>query len=200
MRIKFSLLVLLVLALLGCNKNPQVNSAGDVPQPEGPAVATVGAGDLLSIRVVGEAELSGEYRVGVDGLLTFPWLKTINVAGLLPSEIQEKIAAGLRDGYIRDPQVVVDVKEANSQKIYVFGQVKSPGTLRYKDHMTVVEALTLAGGLSADADPNRAYVTRVRDGVEVVYTVRIGDIVVGKARNVELQPGDILNVPLRFAF
>jgi polysaccharide export outer membrane protein len=199
MRINLALLGICA-ALLGCPKGQQVNSAGDVPQEETPAIATIGAGDLLAIRVVGEADLSGDFRVSADGTITFPWLQTISVKGLLPSEVQSKIAQGLRDGYLRDPQVIVDVREANSQKLYVFGQVKAPGTFRFKDHMTVIEVITLAGGLTSDADPNRAYVTRVRDGVEVVYTVRVGDIVIGKARNVELLPGDILNVPLRFAF
>lgn len=194
-----SLRILLFCTLLfvACNRNSPVVNAGDVPQEAPTPYATVGPNDLLSIRVVGEEELSGDYRVGPDGTITFPWLKQIEVAGLLPGEIQNKIAEGLRDGYLRDPQVIVDIKEANSNKIYVFGQVKSPGTFRYKDHMTVIEAITLAGGVTAEADPNHTYITRVRDGVEVAYTVRVNDIVEGKARNIELLPGDILYVPLR---
>ena len=197
---KTILLLLLSVSLLACNKNKDlVTSGGDIPQDEQQTFATVGANDLLSVRVVGEPDLSGEYRVSTDGTITFPWLQTIPVSGLLLGEIQEKIAKGLREGYIRDPQVIVDIKEANSKKIYVFGQVRTPGTFRYKDHMTVIEVVTLAGGLTADADPSKAYITRVRDGVEAVYIVNISDISVGKARNDELAPGDILTVPLRFS-
>jgi protein involved in polysaccharide export with SLBB domain len=197
---KTLLLFLLSLSLLACNKNKDlISSGGDIPQNEQQSYATVGPNDLLSIRVIGEADLSGDYRVSNDGTITFPWLQTIPVSGFLLGEIQDKIAKGLRDGYIRDPQVIVDIKEANSKKIYVFGQVRTPGTFRYKDHMTVIELVTLAGGLSADADPSKAYITRVRDGVEVTYIVRINDISVGKARNDELAPGDILTVPLRFS-
>jgi protein involved in polysaccharide export with SLBB domain len=187
--------ILLVLGM-ACHPPAPVASS-DVPMEEVQAIATVGPNDLLSIRVVGEAELSGDYRVGPDGTITFPWLQQIPVAGLLPQEIQEKIATGLRAGYLRDPQVIVDVREANSKKVYVFGQVKSPGTFRYKDHMTVIEAITLAGGVTVEAQPNQTTITRVRDGVEVTYPIRINDIVRGQARNVELLPGDIVNVPLR---
>jgi protein involved in polysaccharide export with SLBB domain len=197
---KTLLLFLLSLSLLACNKNKDlIASGGDIPQNEQQSYATVGPNDLLSIRVIGEADLSGDYRVSNDGTITFPWLQTIPVGGFLLGEIQDKIAKGLRDGYIRNPQVIVDIKEANSKKIYVFGQVRTPGTFRYKDHMTVIELVTLAGGLSADADPSKAYITRVRDGVEVTYIVRINDISIGKARNDELAPGDILTVPLRFS-
>lgn len=191
------MLLFWVGSLLAACAHPVAVASGDVPPEEAPVASTVGPNDLLNIRVVGEDELSGDYRVAADGTITFPWLNQVPVAGLLPGEIQARIANGLRDGYLRDPQIIVDIREANSNKIYVFGNVKSPGTFRYKDHMTVIEAITLAGGLTVEADANRASITRVRDGVEATYAVRITDIVEGRARNVELLPGDILNVPLR---
>jgi protein involved in polysaccharide export with SLBB domain len=195
---RLSLFSLILFCLFGCPPAaPVLKSAGDVPQEESSAYATVGPSDLLQIRVVGEQALSGEYRVSPKGSISFPWLGDIAVNGLLAGEIQTKLSEGLKAGYLRDPQVIVDIKEANSQKIYVFGQIKSPGTFRYKDHMSVIEAIALAGGLTVEADGNNVTVTRVRDGVEVTYNVRINDIAVGKARNVELLPGDILNVPLR---
>src|SRR5262245_7231270 len=121
-------LILLIAVSLGCKKESAIQSAGDIPQDEtSAAYATVGPGDLLSVRVVGETDLSGEYRVSADGTITFPWLQKISVGGLMLGQIQEKIAEGLRNGYLRDPQVIVDVREANSQKIFVYGQVKSPG-------------------------------------------------------------------------
>jgi polysaccharide export outer membrane protein len=191
------LLAFFLLALSGCPQQQPLASASDIASESRPPVATVGPGDLLSVRVVGEESLSGAYRVSPDGAISFPYLREIPVAGLLPGEIQEKIAEGLRDGYLRDPQVVVDVQESNANKVYVFGYVKTPGTFRYKDHMSVVEALTLAGGPTPDGDANQTTITRLRDGVEVTYTVPVNNIVKGQARNVELLPGDILNVPLR---
>jgi protein involved in polysaccharide export with SLBB domain len=186
--------ILLLLLAVACNPPPVV-TAGDVPQEDTAAYALVGVNDLLTVRVVGEESLSGDYRVSAEGTITFPWLKDIAVAGLQPGEIQEKIAQGLRDGYVRDPQVIVDVKESNSKKIYIFGKVKSPGTIRYKDHMTILEAVTVAGGPAEDGDVNKTTITRNQGGNELVYTVRVKDIVAGKARNVELLPGDIVNVP-----
>jgi protein involved in polysaccharide export with SLBB domain len=192
-------LALFAFSMVACPKEQEIKSAGEIPATTPEAVSTVGEGDLLSIRVMGEPDLSGDYRVSRDGNISFPWLEKIQVGGLLPSEVQQKIVQGLKDGYIRDPQVVVDIREANSKKIFVFGQVRTPGTFRYKDHMTVMEVITLAGGLGADADPSKAYITRARDGNEITYKININNIAVGKEKNVELVPGDILTVPQRYA-
>jgi protein involved in polysaccharide export with SLBB domain len=86
---------------------------------------------------------------------------------------------------------------APDSKLYIFGQVTTPGSYPYKAHITVIELVGLVHGFSAEAEPNKAFITRVRDGAEVVYIVHIADISIGKARNIELSPGDILTIPLR---
>ena len=87
------------------------------------------------------------------------------------------------------------VKEFNSKKIFVLGEVARPGTFTYEDQMTIVQAVTLAGGLKTLAAGNRLRLTRVVGGQEQQYEVPFEDISSGRAPNVSLQPCDIVFVP-----
>lgn len=155
----------------------------------------LGAGDVIEVRVYQEKELSGLYRLGPDGRFDFPLVGEVVAEGLTPGQLTDLLAQRLRDGYLRDPQVSVFVKEANSKKIFVLGEVARPGTFPYQDQMSVVQAITLAGGLKGLAAGNRVVLTRVVEGVEQKYVVPFDDISNGRAPNVPLQPGDILYVP-----
>ena len=101
----------------------------------------------------------------------------------------------LRDGYLRSPQVSVFVKEFNSKKVFVLGEVNKPGTFRYESQMTIVQAVTLAGGLKALAAKNRLILTRVEEGSEKKYVIPFTQISEGGVKNVFLQPGDIVYAP-----
>lgn len=155
----------------------------------------LGAGDVIEVRVYQEKELSGLYRLGPDGRFDFPLVGEVVAEGLTPGQLTDLLARRLRAGYLRDPQVSVFVKEANSKKIFVLGEVARPGTFAYQDQMSVVQAITLAGGLKGLAAGNRVVLTRVVEGVEQKYVVPFDDISNGRAPNVPLQPGDILYVP-----
>ena len=98
---------------------------------------------------------------------------------------------------MRDPQVTVLVKDQMSKKIYVLGQVGHPGTFNYTPSMNVVEAITVAGGFTALAAKNDTTVTRQEAGKKTTLRVPVADIGEGRARNVYLQPGDIISVPER---
>jgi polysaccharide export outer membrane protein len=89
------------------------------------------------------------------------------------------------------------VKEQTSKKIYLLGQVAKPGMLSYTPAMSVVEAITLAGGFSALASKNGTTITRTEDGRKTIIKVPVDDIGNGKAKNVLLRPGDIISVPER---
>jgi polysaccharide export outer membrane protein len=91
--------------------------------------------------------------------------------------------------------VTVFVKESNSKKIFVLGEVQKPGTFPFENSMTVVQAITLAGGFKDLADKNRTVVTRVVDGTEKKFVVPVEAIGLGREQNVLLQPGDIVFVP-----
>ena len=181
-----------LLAATGCG--PTL-SGGDVAAPEPPGgYSTLGNGDVFELSVYGEPDLSGMHRVSAEGVIVVPYLGEVRVEGLTPGEVAERIKEGLKGSYLVDPQVSIFVKEYNSKRIYVFGSVKKPGTLRYEDHMSIVQAITSAGGFTAIAAENDVTVTRVVDGVESRISIRVKDIVNGKAKNFELRPGDIVFV------
>ena len=111
------------------------------------------------------------------------------------------VAALLRErlsrGFIKEPHVSVFVNTYNSKKISVFGQVRKPGTFSYADNMSIVEAITLAGGFTPIASRNRITVTRSFKGQSKKINVPVADIGEGKAANYPVQPGDVVFVPER---
>jgi polysaccharide export outer membrane protein len=95
----------------------------------------------------------------------------------------------------------VVAKETSSKKVFVFGHVQKPGTFAYEDGMTVIQAITLAGGLAQFGQANRTSVIRPTDGgPEQKYLVPVEDIGTGRAPNFYLQPGDIVFVPESILF
>ena len=117
------------------------------------------------------------------------------MGGLTANAAAEALRTCLADGFLRNPQVSVLVKEYNSKKVFVFGEVQKPGTFLFEDGMSVVQAITLAGGFTRNASQNSTSVTRHVAGEEVKVKVNVQDIALGKAPNVLLEPGDIVYVP-----
>ena len=121
-----------------------------------------------------------------------PLIGRVKVDGLTPGEIGEIISNKLRKGYIREPSVSIYPKEYNSKKIIVLGEVAKPGTFPFKNNMTVVEAITLAGGFKSSANKNYVVVTRKIEGKERRIEVPVQDITEGLASNLALNAGDIV--------
>jgi len=163
--------------------------------PATPEGFRLGPGDVLSSRVFREPELTGDYMVEVDGSLQFPLAGQVVAAGLTATEVASGLTTALAGQYLSNPQVPVLVKSANSRKVSVLGQVEKPGTFRYQDQLTLVEAITLAGGLSKIAEASRVKVTRVRDGKEHHFVISLDRILDGRAPNLPLQAGDVVFVP-----
>jgi polysaccharide export outer membrane protein len=174
-------------------------SKGVEPPPMAPPEAdtTFGVGDSFEVRVFGEPDLTGTHKVGSEGNITFPLVGVVHVAGLGPQDVAKLLAEKLRNGILRDPQVTVLTKEQTSKKVYIIGQVSAPGTFMYTPSMSVVEAITVAGGFTPVAAKNSTTITRTSDGKKVVIRAPVADIGEGKARNVYLRPGDIISVPER---
>jgi polysaccharide export outer membrane protein len=163
-----------------------------------PTVDTsLGIGDTFEVRVFGENDLSGLYKVGAEGNINYPLVGVLHVDGLDAQAVAKLIADKLREGILRDPQVTVLVKEQTSKKIYILGQVGHPGTFNYTPSMSVVEAITVAGGFTGLAAKNDTTITRSEQGKKTIVRVPVADIGEGKAVNVYLRPGDIISVPER---
>jgi polysaccharide export outer membrane protein len=189
----------LLAALAGCaGRSPVPTPASPpraAPSPEAMGSSVLGPGDVFEVRVYGEPELSGVYRAGPRGEIVFPLCRAVQVGGLNASEASDRLRACLADGFIRNARVSVIVKEYNSKKIFVFGEVQKPGTFVFEDGMTVIQAVTLAGGFTKTASQNSTSVTRLVDGQEAKVKVPVQDIALGKAANFALRPGDIVFIP-----
>jgi polysaccharide export outer membrane protein len=196
MPFRFAVAALTILVILGCGgaSGQYDSSFSRLVESEVDATA-LGPGDVFEVRVFREKELSGTFQVAPDGTVDFPLIGSIRVDGLNSSEVSARIRDGLANGYLREPFVTVTVTEFQSKRVYVLGQVAKPGTFRYEEGMTVIQAVTLAGGFTKTARPNSVVVTRNQGGKEVRIEVPVADISRGTARNLALRPGDIVFVP-----
>ncbi len=157
--------------------------------------ATLGQDDVFEVRVFNEENLSSIYRVSDKGTIAFPLIGDVQISGKTPSQIESEIQQRLEKDYLKKAYVSVYVKEFNSQKIFVFGQVQKPGTFRFEENMTIIQAITMAGGYTNTAAKSEASITRIVDGSEKRIDVEVDLIWKGKQPNVPLQPGDIIFIP-----
>lgn len=176
MRLRFHATRLLVLfaALLAFH-------TAAVAAPSGYRIAP---GDLLSITVFGEPDLTlDKVRVADNGTISYPLLGEIQVAGYTSRELQDHITALLLNGYLKKPQVTVSVLEY--RPVYVNGAVESPGGYGYREGMTVEKAITLAGGFKTDANQNK---------ITVIGANTTNEKPVPVGMSTPVQPGDVINV------
>jgi protein involved in polysaccharide export with SLBB domain len=184
----------LLLVAIGCSHSPrQVGTVNDVSVPED----RIGIDDTFDVRVYGETELSGTFRVATDGTVDYPLAGRVMVAGLRTGEIQKLLVDRLKDKYLKDPQIVVTVKERNSQKISVLGQVSRPGQVAYYPNMTIVDAIASAGGFTGIAAKNSVNLRREVAGKIQMQIYPVADISEGRSPNVMVLPGDVLVVDER---
>lgn len=180
-----------MVVALGCASAPSTKP-GAAPEVKTVEDTALGESDVVEIKVFREPDLAGVYRVAPSGEIDFPFIGKVIVLGKDANAVAEEIRARLADGFLKNPQVSVFVREHNSQKIHVLGQVNKAGTFSYQPGMTIVEAITLAGGFTKLAATNRVRVTRVIESKEQVFDVPVGDIGSGKAPNFQLRAGDIV--------
>lgn len=157
----------------------------------------LGVDDAFSVRVYGEPEMSGDYRVGADGTIDFPLAGRIVVKDLAISEVQREIVKRLKGQYLLNPQITVMVKEWNSRKVSVLGQVSRPGPVNYFPNMTIVDAIASAGGFTGIAAKNSVNLRREVTGKVETRTFPVADITEGRSPNVPVLPGDVVVVQER---
>lgn len=159
----------------------------------------IGAGDKINIQVFNEKELSGVYQVSPEGYIMFPFIGEIKVDGMDNFALAVKIASKLKDGYLKEPNVTVVVEEFVSKRIFVLGQVSKAGSFPIRRQMSVIEAVSLAGGFTNLADLSNVVVTRKSEGSkEKRFVIDIKSIVNGAKENFYLEAGDIVFVRERF--
>jgi polysaccharide export outer membrane protein len=158
----------------------------------------IGAQDVLTVTVFGEADFSGKYTVEQDGTFTFPQLGRIKAGGSTLRALEGELKKQLADGYLKNPQVAVAVETYRSQKILVLGEVRSPGEYLLNGEMTLLAALVRAGSTTPTAGHEALVVRAKRNNDETpdVVHVDLNELQGGNlALNVVLLDGDTINVP-----
>lgn len=157
----------------------------------------IGRQDLLEVRVFDVDALDQTVRVSDDGSITMPLLGRLQVSGLTKSELERLIAELLQDGFVRDPQVTVFVKEYESKKIAVTGAVKMPGTYEMLGTKTLLEMISLAGGLDGDLGRELVIFRRGDEGDTERVPIDLEQLVyrADPRLNLVVRPGDIIYVP-----
>lgn len=193
-RLFFALLALSLSA--GCSaRRDNAHVRLDPPREQ----TSVGPGDVFQVQVVGEKDLPTEYQVASDGTIEFPYLQTLKVAGLEPQEIARLIRDGLiANKILTEPDVVVTVKEYKSKNVTLLGQVQKPGSFPFSAGMTLIQAISMAGGLTSIANNDRVNLTRnQKDGTARTVVVSVEAITEGYSPDIPLQAGDRIFVHQR---
>jgi polysaccharide export outer membrane protein len=183
----------LVSLPLGCGGSGQRAQ----PKLQPPAESTtLGPGDVFEMQIVGEPTLPDEYQVASDGSVDFPYLHSVQVAGLEPQQLARLVRQRLMEKKIlTDPSVVIRVKEYRSKQVTVLGQVRSPGSYPFQPGMTLVQAISIAGGLNSIAVRDAIRLTRrSHDGRSRTVVIDLDTINAGAAEDVPLQPSDRIYV------
>jgi len=166
-------------------------TAIDAPAPVDPKTYKVGVGDVLSIRVWREAELSGNVVVRPDGRITLPLAGEIEAAGLTPELLGQRIAEALGK-FLTKPEVIVSVASVQSKRYYISGNVLRSGPVPLVTPTTVLQALSSAG-LGQWAKRSKIVIMRGTERIKFNYN----DVIKGKKleQNIFLQDGDHIFVP-----
>ncbi len=165
---------------------------GKQPAPE---AYRIGPSDVLQISVLNAEELSRDEQVNSKGEISLPLLGTVQVAGLTPQEVERLLAALLGEKYFQNPQVNVYVKEFNSQRITIYGQVKRPGVYPINGEVSLMDALATAGGFDAMANEREVLILRADDQRRMRgYTVNVEQVREGVLPDPPLRANDYVVV------
>jgi protein involved in polysaccharide export with SLBB domain len=192
-RLAVALAGLLVLAI-ACGGAPHPI---DLPQPI--EATSLGVGDVFEIHIVGEDKLPTTFTVASDGSADLPYIKRIKVLGLEPQELAEAVRIKLiADEILTDPSVSVSIKEYNSKRIEILGEVQKPGSIPLQPGMTLLRAVSLCGGFNSIANKNKITIRRrIKSGGTKAATVSAEEIIDNKIPDPLLQAGDSVNVEQR---
>jgi polysaccharide biosynthesis/export protein len=168
------------------------NNTG-VPLPAG---YTIGPEDVLSIVFWRDKEMSADVVVRPDGKVSLPLLNDVDAAGHTPDQLREQLEKSAAR-FVADPNATVIVKEINSRKVFITGNVGKPGMYPLSGELTVLQFIAAAGGLLEYADTKNIGILREVEGREQRLTFNYRDVSRGRnvQQNIQLKPGDTVVVP-----
>ena len=131
-----------------------------------------------------------------DGKVSLPLLNDVQAAGLTPPQLRERLTE-LSQQYFEDPNVTIVIRQINSRKVFITGQVNKSGTYPLGGPTTVLQLIAMAGGIAEYAHGNKIVVMRTENGRQVSYPFNYDDVVARKnlRQNIDLKPGDTVIVP-----
>jgi len=186
---------------LGQGQKPAPSAAAGAPAPAVAGVNTppgfvIGPDDILTIVYWREKDLSADVVVRPDGMISLPLLNDVRAEGLTPEQLRVALTTAASK-FVEEPTVTVVVKNINSRKVFVTGQVGKPGPYPLGGPTTVVQILSTAGGLAEYAKKSKIMVLRTEGGKSVALPFNYEEVMQGKRlqQNIELRPGDTVLVP-----
>ncbi len=188
MNFKINIIVVLIMSLaIVCPAQE-----GDVPD------YTIGPQDLLSINVFEVPELNITVRVSENGDITLPLLGTIRAGGMTRNQLEKHMAALLEKSYLKNAQVTVFIKEYQSKKVSVIGAIKNPGNYDLIGKQSLLQLISLAGGLTESAAGRIIVIRQYKNGKSASLKIDLDELMMnGKAElNIPLNAGDIVNIPV----
>jgi polysaccharide export outer membrane protein len=199
-RSKFWMVVALLMTIFpagALGRAAQGQAADPVQKPVGQDPNyVIGPQDVLDISVWKETELTRTVPVRPDGKISLPLLNDVRAAGLTPNQLAAQITTSLKR-FVTDPQVTVIVTQINSQRVYILGEVTRTGAYPLLPEMTMLQALSSAGGFTQFANRKKIYMFRIENGKQVKYPFDYKAVIDGKRtdENVVLRAGDTIVVP-----
>jgi polysaccharide export outer membrane protein len=160
-------------------------------------VYRIGVDDVIAISILRPEDYETVVTVSPDGFITFPYIGTVRVKDKTLDEVRDTIQSELADGVMKYPVVLVTLKESRSRKFFVYGEVSKPGSYPLDDNITILRAISVAGGFTKYGSSSRVKVLRQREyapGYERIR-VNIGDVMEGKLEeDIVIKPGDVIVV------
>ena len=156
----------------------------------------IGPEDVLGVVFWRDTEMSGDVTVRPDGKITLPLIGELHAAGVTPEKLKQNIQSAAVK-YLSDANVAVVVRQINSRKVYITGQVTTPGAYPLTGPRTVMQLISLAGGVTEFADSSSITIMRTVDGRTTSHKFNYKDVARGKnlEQNLALRPGDTVVVP-----
>ena len=176
---------------------PRPAAAAALPtDPVLPAGYVIGPDDVLAIVFWKDKDMSADARVRPDGRIALPLINEVHAAGLTPEELQKRITEESKK-YVEDASITIVVREINSRKVFITGLVNKPGVYPLTSSTTVIQLISLAGGLQEYANSKSIMIMRNDGGKQVSLKFNYKEVAAGKklTQNIELKPGDTVVVP-----
>jgi polysaccharide export outer membrane protein len=171
------------------------SEAGIVPTVS--STYTLSPYDVIDVSVYNEEDLHTRARLGADGTVLLPLIGTVSLSGKTVAEANELIRKKYSDGFVKEPHILLTVLEYRKSTFSILGQVGRPGIYEIPEgtHLSIVDAVLLAGGFTRIANQNGVLVKRIVRGKPTVFKVKAGAM--ADSANVapfEIRPGDVINV------